>query len=116
MLEAQLASICVNDVQANKIWLFVGCKEKSRQAKDLGDAYRFIGIERTSNLLVAWHLGKRPTEDTYAFTEKLNKATNGHFEVTTDGFRQYQNAVTKSLSARVDFIQLKKVYGVVGVQ
>ena len=37
--------------------------EKTRAAKDagdfFGDAYTFVAIERTSKLIVAWHLGKR---------------------------------------------------------
>ena len=47
---------------------------------------------------------------TEAFTEKLNYATSGHFQLTTDGFRLYESAVAYSLGVRVDFAQLIKVY------
>lgn len=42
--------------------LDMGMKEKTRAAmgapEAYGDAYTFVAIERTSKLIVAWHLGK----------------------------------------------------------
>ena len=64
----------------------------------------------TQSSILAWHLGERGMEDTEAFTEKLNDATSGHFQLTTDGWRPYENAVSYSLGTRVDFAQLIKVY------
>jgi IS1 family transposase len=49
--------------------------------------------------------------DTFAFTEKLAEATVDGFQITTDGFRAYQDAVIHSLGAkRVHFAQYVKVY------
>jgi hypothetical protein len=48
--------------------------------------------------------------NTEAFTEKLNEATSGYFQLTTDGFRPYENAVSYSLGTRVDYAMLIKVY------
>src|SRR5580698_1363733 len=51
-LESAIHHVPVNDVQADEIWGFVGCKEKVRQAKrydeSMGDAYCFTAIERTT--------------------------------------------------------------------
>ena len=47
--------------------------------------------------------------DTEAFTEKLHEATQGHFQLTTDGWRPYENAVAYSLGTRVDYAMLIKV-------
>lgn len=35
-----------------------------------GDAYTFVGIERNTKLILAWHLGERRIVNTEAFTEK----------------------------------------------
>ena len=44
-------------------------------------------------------------------TEKINKAKAGNFQITTDGFKPYQDAVVLSLGAQgVDFAQLVKLY------
>ena len=62
-------------------------------------------------MVLAWHLGRRTERDTVAFTEKLAAATEGRFQITTDGFKPYQDAVVLSLGAQgVDFAQLVKLY------
>jgi hypothetical protein len=55
--------------------------------------------------------GRPSAEDTGAFIEKLDQATSGQFQLTTDGFAAYPEAVHYSLGTRVDFAQLVKVYG-----
>jgi IS1 family transposase len=76
----------------------------------VGDAYTWVGIERNTKLVLAWHLGQRDMVDCEAFTEKLDYATSGHFQLTTDGYRPYENAVSYSLGTRVDYAMLIKVY------
>src|SRR5438128_4637038 len=76
----------------------------------VGDTYTFVGIERNTKLVLAWHLGERGMTDCEAFTEKLHEATSGRFQLTTDGWRPYENAVSYSLGTRVDYAMLIKVY------
>ena len=66
-------------------------------------------MEKTTKLILAWHLGRRTTEDTHEFARKLAVATTGHFQITTDGFRPYQTAIPTILQD-VDFATLVKVY------
>ena len=54
--------------------------------------------------------------NTEAFTEKLSRATSGHFQLTTDGMTSYPDAISYSLGTRVDYAQLIKVYGKVDVE
>jgi len=111
--EETVRNVPVSEIQADEIWSFIGKKEKRVRDGDdatMGDAYCFTAIERTSKLIVAWHLGRRTARDTEAFTEKINEATAGNFQITTDGFKAYVDAVHMSLGTRVDFAQLIKVY------
>lgn len=115
LFENRIKNIAVKDVQADEVRGWVAMKEKTKKAKgiendNIGDAYCFIAIERETKLVLAWHLGRRSTEDTMLFTEKLNEATRGQFQLTTDGFKAYMYAVSYSLGTRVDFAQLIKVY------
>jgi transposase-like protein/IS1 family transposase len=109
-----LANLPVNDIQADEIWGFIGCKEKTRQRNNypevMGDAYCFTAMERTTKLLVCWHLGKRSPEDTRAFAEKLWFATSGRFQLTTDGYTPYQTAIPEMFGRNVDYATLVKVY------
>jgi transposase-like protein/IS1 family transposase len=108
-------AIPVEDVQVDEIWSFVICKEKTRERRnygqDHGDCYTFTGIERTTKLLLAWHVGKRCTEDARTFCGKLNHAVSGRFQLTTDGYGAYLTAVPGSFPGGVDYATLVKVYG-----
>jgi IS1 family transposase len=112
LLERMVNGLPVRDVQCDEIWGFVGCKEKRNLNGDpmRGDAYCFVAIERNTKLVLSWHLGRRTARDTLAFTEKVNEATSGQFQITTDGFAPYFDAIHTCLGTRVDFAQLIKVY------
>lgn len=115
LMRERIKNVPVKNVEADEIWGFVGMKNRAKMFRQLsdptvGDAYTFVGIERNSKLILAWHLGQRDMPNTEAFTEKLHEATSGHFQLTTDGWGPYVNAVSYSLGTRVDFAQLIKVY------
>lgn len=115
LLNEKIKDLPVEDVQADEMWGYVGMKEKTKKRQlrtdsTLGDAYTFVAIERNTKLVLAWHLGRRGAKDTLEFTEKIYNATSGRFQLTTDGFNCYPDAVTHSLGTRVDFAQLIKIY------
>lgn len=116
LMRDRIKGVAVKDVEADEIWGFVQCKNRHKLHKGIsdphrGDAYTWVGIERNTKLILAWHLGQRDMTDCEAFTEKLHEATQGRFQLTTDGFRPYENAVSYSLGTRVDYAMLIKVYG-----
>ena len=116
LMTERIKGVAVKDVEADEIWGFVGCKNRHKLHKGItdphrGDAYTWVGIERNTKLILAWHLGQRDMTDCEAFTEKLHEATQGRFQLTTDGFRPYENAASYSLGTRVDYAMLIKVYG-----
>jgi len=116
LMNERIHGLRVKDVQCDEMWGYIGMKEKTKTRKGeddttLGDAYTFVAIERNSKLVLAWHLGRRTERDTVAFTEKIAAATQGNFQITTDGFKPYQDAVVLSLGVQgVDFAQLVKLY------
>jgi transposase-like protein/IS1 family transposase len=116
MMEDRIKGLTVKDVQADEIWGFIGMKHRAKAFKGIeddsvGDSWTFVAIERHSKLVLAWHLGQRSRTDTIAFTEKIAHATTGSFQISTDGFAAYKDAVVYSLGGQyVDFAQLVKVY------
>lgn len=116
VMHSRVKRVAVKDVEADEIWGFVKMKKRTRLYKEItdpmvGDAYTFVGIERNTKLILAWHLGDRDAANAEAFTEKLHHATSGHFQLTTDGLASYPDAVSYSLGTRVDYAQLIKIYG-----
>ena len=78
-LDERVRNVPVDDVEADEIWGFVWCKQKTKNRLGLGDevpvgdAYCFVAIERDTKLVLCWHLGQRTTEDTEVFIEKLRR-------------------------------------------
>jgi transposase-like protein/IS1 family transposase len=114
LIEKRIRNIKVRDVQLDEIWCFVQCKQKTKnrlgKGEGFGDYYCFTAIEHFTKLILAWHLGQRTVEDTELFIEKLNRATTGEFQVSSDGFEAYPEAISLSLGTRVSFAQLIKTY------
>lgn len=113
LLESHIRNVKVRDAQLDEIWTFVNVKEGHLRPKHdgrvMGDAYTFIGIERHSKLILAWHLGKRDQIATDDFISKLRTATaDSRFQISTDGFRPYINAIDSGLSDRVDYSQVSE--------
>jgi len=107
-------NVPVKDVQADELWGFVFKKEKALEEGDdptWGDTYCFVAVERHSKLVLNFALGKRNQATTDAFIEGLRAATAQQpFQITTDGFVPYASAIDTTLSDRVDYAQLIKVY------
>lgn len=69
-------------------------------------------MERTTKLVLAFHLGRRNRVDTEAFLGKLRYATSDkRFQLSTDGYNAYPPSVGLTLQDRVDYAQIIKVYG-----
>ncbi len=114
LLESRICGVRVADVECDEIWGFVGMKEKTRLRKypelvDAGDAYCFTAVERESKLILAWHLGVRTQESTAYFMDKLAAATSGKFQISTDGFHPYTQAVPTTIPT-ADFAQIIKQF------
>ncbi len=109
-----IVNVKVRDVSADEIWSFIFKKEKRLQPGDdpnFGDAYCFVAIERHSKLILNFALGKRDQATTDIFIEGLRHATAAQpFQMTTDGFPAYPFSIETTLSDRVAFAQLIKVY------
>jgi transposase-like protein/IS1 family transposase len=112
----RVRSVRVGELELDEVWTFVGCKQKGltpeRAEKGMvGDAYTFIGLERTSKLVVAWHLGKRDRVNTEYFISKIRWATApSQFDVSTDAFQPYDNAIDSGLDDRANHSQVVKVF------
>ncbi len=116
LLAEQVRNVPVKDVQADEVWTFIHCKEGTKKRRtvacaEAGDAYCFIGMERHCKLVLAFHLGRRDSWDTHDFMGKLKLAAAGQFQLSTDGFNAYPDAVEYHLGARADYAMLVKDFG-----
>jgi IS1 family transposase len=116
LMDEKLQNLEVRDVEVDEIWGYVFKKENHRTAyeqdvAEIGDAYCFVAMERSSKLVITHYLGKRSTPATEHFIAKLAGATTDKpYQLTSDGFKAYVKAVKNHLRGRVSFAQLVKVY------
>ncbi len=111
-----IVNVPVKDVECDEIWGFILKKEGHKRPAEehdetIGDAYCFVAIERNTKLVLNFALGRRNKATTDIFIEGLRHATaHQKFQITTDGFAPYVNAISDTLADRVMFAQLIKVY------
>lgn len=116
MMTERINGLTVKEVSADEIWGYIGMKSKTKKEKGItdkkiGDAWCFIAMERYTKLILAWHLGERNLDHTIEFTDKLAHATEGNFQINTEGFPAYKAAIEFSLGRQsVDFAQVVKIY------
>ena len=62
-------------------------------------------------MVVAWHLGKRDRVNTEDFVSKIRLATTpGYFEISTDAFAPYENAIDAGLYDRASHSNVVKLF------
>ena len=117
LMSDKVRGLKVQDVQADELWGFIKCKDRTKATKgieddSIGSCYTYVGMESNSKLVLAYHLGwRREMAHTVAFIDKLDKATSGEFYLSTDAMTGYRDAVIYGpLGERVSYAQLIKIY------
>ena len=67
-------------------------------------------MDRVSKLILAYHVGKRNEAGAFTLMADLSKRIPTRFQLTTDGFSPYLQAVFQTFGPKVDFSQLIKRY------
>ncbi len=115
-LESAVVNVPVKLVQLDQIWDFVGCKNRTKELRgrtdDCGDAWTWLAIDADSKLILSHAVGQRDESTCLRFLQRLNGATLGQFQVTSDGLGLYTNNVPFELGSRISFAQLIKNYSV----
>jgi transposase-like protein/IS1 family transposase len=114
LLDTTIRNIPFERIEADEIWGFVQKKEARKTDEEensrIGDAYTFVGIEAKTKLIACFVLGRRDMPTTLKFIEKLARAAGPRFQLTTDGFHTYREAVERVFGSDIDFAQLVKQY------
>jgi lambda repressor-like predicted transcriptional regulator len=115
-MAAAIRDVAVEDVECDEVWGFIARKEKTKRRKRIsdpqqGDSYLWIGLDRRSKLVLAHHVSRRTTLAADAFAEKLDRATGGRFQISTDSFEPYVDSLNFHLGTRTSHGQIHKEFG-----
>lgn len=114
------ASVTCDRIQVDELWSFVGENDRRSALKrrDGGVCWTYLGVDRTTNLVIAYHIGLRGKVDATKFFRKLDdclaKEDSGDFvrrpTIASDGMKAYVDAAERVFGNRVDFGQYSKIY------
>jgi transposase-like protein/IS1 family transposase len=113
MLET-IRNVEAKTIELDEIWGFVFCKNRTIESKghsaEMGDAWTWLAIDADSKMILSQVTGKRDESTARTFLNRLDRATVGRCQVTSDGLPTYTYNVPACMGPRVDFAQLVKSY------
>lgn len=85
LMDAKVRNVKTDEIQADEMYSFVGCKSSNTTPDDLerGDFFTYLAISRHSKLIINSLTGKRTKENTTQFLQVLRNRVPGHFQLTT---------------------------------
>jgi IS1 family transposase len=113
ILDAQLVNLRFRYVEVDEIWTYVGKKQKQLRQSDspeLGDQYVFVAMDAETKLVCAFAVGKRNYKMAHSFIKELQYRITTRFQLTTDSFSPYFNAVDTVFGEDIDYAQVHKEY------
>lgn len=99
----------------DEIWSFCYSKQKNvdklvRPNKDAGDVWTWTAICPDTKLVPTWLVADRDSQAASDFIRDLSSRMANKIQLTSDGYKAYENAVNGSFGANVDFAQVVKHY------
>ncbi|HTY10507.1 MAG TPA: IS1 family transposase [Bacteroidota bacterium] len=113
ILDREMVNIKSNHVEVDEIWGYVGKKQKQLKpfdSEELGDQYIFVAMDAETKLVPAFLVGKRNQINCVALMKELQYRISTRFQLSTDSFAPYFNAVDSVFGTDVDYGQIHKEY------
>jgi IS1 family transposase len=111
--EREMVNLESKFVQVDEIWTYVGKKQKQTtplDSEDLGDQYVFVAMDSETKLVPSFLVGKRNLDNSLEIMKDLQYRITNKFQLTTDAFAPYFNAVDTVFGNDVDYGQIHKEY------
>jgi len=115
IMDERLQNLNCTYIQCDEIWTFVGKKRsrlrgKEKNPLEIGDQWIFVALDPDTKLVPAFHVGKRTAINTNYFKSLLKAKVSNRFQLSTDSFHCYPNAVENNFATNIDYAQLDKIY------
>jgi len=113
ILDREMVNLTVSKLQVDEIWTFVGKKQKQLKPTDgmeFGDQYVFVALDSDTKLVPAFRVGKRTLSIAQSFMVEIRTRIMTRFQLTTDAFKAYTDAVDNAFGRDIDYAQVHKNY------
>jgi IS1 family transposase len=103
-------------IQVDEIWAFCYTKEKNvenakKPVEGAGDIWTWTAIDAETTLGPSWLVGARDPAAALLLMQDLASRMRGRIQLTSDGHRNYLEAVEGAFGSEVDYAMLVKIYG-----
>jgi IS1 family transposase len=115
ILDRELVNLKCKFVQMDEIWGYVGkkqkqCTEEEKQIGVVGDQYVFVAMDSDTKLVISSLVGKRTLENATTIIKDLQYRVPSRFQLSTDAFSAYNEAVDSVFGEDIDYGQVHKNY------
>jgi IS1 family transposase len=115
ILDRELVNLKCRFVQMDEIWGYVGkkqkqCTEEEKRQGELGDQYTFVAMDSETKLVISSLVGKRTLENATEIIKDLQYRIPARFQLSTDAFSAYNEAVDRVFGEDIDYGQVHKNY------
>lgn len=113
--DRKMLNLNVRNLQVDEIWTFVAKKQKQLTEDEMdnmriGDQYVFVALDADTKLVPAFRVGKRTGKLASSFMMELSTRIASRFQLSTDAFAPYREAVDRVFGAEIDYGQIHKHY------
>jgi IS1 family transposase len=115
ILDREIVNLKCNFVQIDEIWSFVQkkqkqCTDEEKQFGNVGDQYIFVAMDSDTKLVISYLVGKRTLDNAKSIMKDLQYRVMNRFQLSTDAFNAYSEAVDSVFGADIDYGQVHKNY------
>lgn len=115
VLDKEIVNLKCKFVQCDEIWAYVYKKQKNctsieKRSGEFGDQYIFVAMDSDSKLVISHIVGKRTTAKAHSLMRELNYRIPHIFQLSTDQFPAYKEAVSNTFGVDIDYGMVHKQY------
>ncbi len=120
-MDENLRNLTCRRIQVDEIWAFCYAKAKNvpeemRGKRGVGDLWTWVAIDPDSKLVPSYFVGDRSSNSALQFVLDIRDRIEGRFQLTSDGWVSYNDAVRDAFVDEIDYGQLVKQYADPGAQ
>lgn len=113
-MDAKFNGLDCTNIECDEIWTFVGKKQArirgAESGREKGDQYVFVALDRDTKLVPVFMVGKRNRHTTLRFLSELRIRVPRRFQLSTDQYIPYRDAVDQVFGINIDYAQITKRY------
>jgi transposase-like protein len=114
IFDRYMRNLNCKEIECDEIWTYVAKKQKKlrpqEQNGEKGVQYTFVALDPRTKLIPVFAIGKRNGYPATLFMQELKNRINTRFQLTTDRFVGYFDAVDSIFGIDIDYAQLQKIY------